>query len=257
MKIRISSLGFVLLASLILGGCALPEQAPKEPLKPASFDYTPPSTSGAGSAGMKIILVDPTYAAGFEGSGVEPYASFGRSMGDDFEEVLSARGYTVYGPYATYDEIVYSEKELADLVLLVDIDIDQSQNLRQTQHATLASLLGGANSTNGVLYKLAGIMGITGKLTIKAREPQSGEQMWVKSVEIAPQSYDVASQEAWSLAAIAAGQHYGDAGIFNPTVDTLQGVYNDSLAKAFTYLDPRELQQLRPQIDRIKKRIRY
>ncbi|MEL7022280.1 MAG: hypothetical protein AAGL69_00960 [Pseudomonadota bacterium] len=257
MSLRKTTIGLVLFATLNIVGCALPEQAPKEPLKPASFDYVPPATASAGNAGMKIILVNPSYASDFEGSGVEPYVSFGSSMANDFEEVLSARGYTVYGPYETYDEIVYSEKEIADLVLLIDIDMDQSHSMERRQQATLAGLLGGANNPNSTVYKLDGSMRITGKLTMKAREPQSGEQMWVKSVEIPPKQYNVTSQDAWSATAIASNQHYNDAGIFNPTVDTLQGVYNDSLAKAYTYLDPRELQQLRPQIDRIKKRIRY
>ena len=81
--------------------------------------------------------------------------------------------------------------------------------------------------------------------------------MWVKSLEIEPQQYSVVTQDAWPQSALGTGVLYTDAGVFNPSVDALQAVYSDALNKAFTYLDPRELQTLRPQIERIKENVRH
>lgn len=223
----------------------------------ASFDYSPTSTSPAGSAGMKIILVNPSYADGFAQSGVQPYATFAESMGSDFEEVLIALGYTVFGPYKSYDEVVFSEKEVADLILLADIDLTQTSTLQQQQKLSLGSILIATGAPRDAQFDVSGQMAISGKLTLKAQEPQSSESMWTKSLEIAPQSFDVSSTSAWTASDIASGNFLADPGVFNPTYDALSATYADVLRKSNTYLDPRELRQLRPQIERIKNRIRY
>ncbi|MHA7838004.1 MAG: hypothetical protein ACX98W_11150 [bacterium] len=269
MKNRRLGLAAVCTTTLLIGACTFAPptqtQTPPETLKPASFDYSPPSTADAGSAGMTIILVNPSYAEDFAASGVEPYQTFGKRLADDFEEILAARGFTVYGPYRTYDEIVYSEKETADLVMLVDIEMEQSNSFKKSEKTDLASLILAAASSQSSRsrqqpikrYVLSGKMGLTGRFTMKAREPQSGEQMWVKSLEIEPKQYAVQSTRPWTDEAINGRQFYQDPGIFNPTVDSLQVVYQDAMGKAFTYLEARELQALRPQIERIKQRIRY
>lgn len=239
---------------LAIAGCVTPAAVETVPLKPASFDFTPPSTRAAGSAGMKIIIVSPSYAEDFAYSGLEPYESFGRSMANDFEEVLAARGYTVVGPYSSYDEIIFSEKESAELILLTDIEITQTNSLDGRQHVSFADMM---NKSAVPKYIFSGSIGLTGKITLKAREPQSGEQMWVKSLEIQPQQYSVTTQEAWPQSALGTGGLYSDAGVFNPSVDALQIVYADAMNKAFTYLDPRELRTLLPQIERIKKNVRH
>ena len=251
-----------LISVIAVSGCATSPvaTAPQEQLEVASFNYDPPVTNPAGSAGMNIILVSPKYAQNFKYSGTEPYQSFARNMAADFEEVLTSRGYTVQGPYASYDEIVFSVKEKADLILATDIDIVQNDaglTKRQERDFMSALIISTAGAQPVPFYKISGSIGLSGKVTFKAYEPQTKEKMWVKSVNIDTIQVPVSSNKAWRYDAVQTGGFYNDPGIHNPTLKALRKVYVNALEQAYTYLEPKELQQLRPQILRIKEGVRY
>lgn len=248
--------------AIFASGCATSPAgtSPQVPLDVASFNYDPPETKAPGSAGMNIILVSPQFAQTFRYSGREPYQSFGESMAADFEEILTARGYTVQGPYDSYDSIVFSVKERGDLILEINIDIKQNDSgLTKTQESDFMSalILSTAGATPTPYYKVKGTIGLSGRLTFKASEPQTREKMWVKNIDIKPQLVSVSSNKAWNYSAMQTGGFYDDPGIHNPILVSLREIYHDALTQAYTYLEPQELQTLRPQIQRIKQRVGY
>ena len=82
---------------LLLTACATTERVPQRivTIRNVVFDYIPPAGAEPGAAEMIIILVNPQYAASFEDARSEPFVSFAKSMGNDFEETLTTRGYKV------------------------------------------------------------------------------------------------------------------------------------------------------------------
>ncbi len=251
----------LLLSTLVfLAGCSTSPSGPTEVLNIPSFHFDPEVVAPAGSAKLNIILVNPKYASTFKYSGAEPYRSFARSMGDDFEELLIARGYIVQGPYDSYDEIVFSVKENADLIIESDIDITANISGLKLRHAPKFNLLEIMVAPDGeapLYYNISGAIGLSGKVSIKAYEPMTQEKMWVKSVPIEGVRVPVASTIAWRNDYISKGAYYSDPGIHNPTLEALRGVYDNALSKAYIYLDPRELQMLKPEIKRIKDKVRF
>lgn len=254
MKTLNSKLLAIGLASVAVAGCNMQTRPNTVERKVASFDYSPSETRSPGAAGMTIILVNPNFADGFAQSGVEPFVSFADSMANDFQEILVSLGYTVLGPYRSLDEIVYSQKESAHLVLFTDIDLKQTSDMAKSQAYGIDIILGSPGSPK---FNLDGQMTVAGKLTLKAQEPKTSESLWLKSLEITATAYQAKSTQSWTEAQMRSGEYYGDPGIFNPTFDALTETYRDAMRKSNTYLDPREFQALLPEIRKLKRDKRY
>ncbi|MCG8467638.1 MAG: hypothetical protein MJB57_05420, partial [Gemmatimonadetes bacterium] len=101
------------------------------PVYRPAFDYAPSIDREPASAGVVFALVRPQYAAGeltgtYTASGtprpeVEPFASFADNLAFDFQELLVARGFTVTGPYRSYAEMTYPERQTADFALVATL----------------------------------------------------------------------------------------------------------------------------------------
>src|SRR5574342_481633 len=76
---------FVLLCS----GCAGTKKATS--LVVPDFDFSPTSPVAPGSTGIKIALIEPGYSGSFTYSNKPLFTQFRNNMGNDFEEILTAR----------------------------------------------------------------------------------------------------------------------------------------------------------------------
>lgn len=119
---------FGLIASLpaILGGCAsTASSTPNVEVQriPAKFDFNPPSQETVGSANATIAIVKPTFVGQNPEYYVSPFKEMAINMGNDFEELLAAKGFTVRGPFNSRDEMVYNDKVNSSFIFEVSIDL--------------------------------------------------------------------------------------------------------------------------------------
>ena len=245
--------------ALVLGGCATSPTtaAPVVSKIPATYDYEPAERSAPASAGTTVLLVSPQFAPDFQYASSEIYRQFAESMAEDFEEMLTARGFTVLGPFDTYDEVVFSAKDSADLLLSADLDIEYAsdiQNVQTYQSPGVAAIMLGAQGQFGVKPK--GNAALSGKVTLQVMEPTTQEKLWVKSVPVPSVTYPVESTKSYPYGTLPS-TYMKDAGFHNPTVKALQEIYGSTLDKSYAFLEPRELQLLKPQAQRIKSESRF
>src|SRR5690242_4186653 len=109
-----------LLTIIVLTGCGSVKQTATQPpiqRVPAKFDYSPPSRAQAASSGITIAIVKPTYVGKNPEYFVPPFNEMAVSMGNDFEEMLTAKGFTMRGPFGSRDEMVYNDKLNSNFVL--------------------------------------------------------------------------------------------------------------------------------------------
>src|SRR5258706_14726377 len=99
---------------------------------PAKFDFRPPSRAQAGAAGIAIAIVKPTYVGKNPEYFVPPFNEMASSMGNDFEELLTAKGFTMRGPFGSRDEMVYNDKVNSSFVLEIGIDVNPQYNRKYT-----------------------------------------------------------------------------------------------------------------------------
>lgn len=224
------------------------------PLKVPSFSWTP-SKNILEKNGLTFAVVAPTYKQveiidNWGYGRIEPFKSFSNSMVADMEELLTARGYNIRGPFATRDEMVYADKQACDLAIIIDIE------------PTLQNTSGnGAWKRRGVCedktqgYAFDGVLTLFGKINLTAVEPISGEKIWAKSVEI-PISE---TPQIKSIQSICGGENliyliYRNPSLSNPVTELLQTAYGDILDKIWNHLDPNEFARDMQRIKELKKK---
>ncbi|MFZ5804572.1 MAG: hypothetical protein ACOY7U_06940 [Acidobacteriota bacterium] len=243
---RVLLRGTVFLGVLIAIACA--SSTPTATYSPV-FDYTPPAGTAPASRSLTFALVGAQYR-----SPVQFFQRFGAKMASDLQEILAARGYTVRGPFRTYDEMTFPDKKGSDLVLQPELEITADlAGIRQkvTGGAVALALLGEATSAYD------GTVTIGGRVNLVVLEPLTRERMWAKSVEISRVTVELNGEALYkappSLDELLANEpsfaaEFGRA---------LEQVYRSVMDKAFTYLDPEEMELVNKQAEEIRKKKVY
>lgn len=214
-----------------LTGCAA-SRAPIATYTP-TFDYVPPSTAAAGSAGVSLAIVQPHYgSAEMSRITVGPLARFPRSMAGDFEEMLTAKGFTVRGPYESYDMMTFPDREACDLTLQPQLEIT-GRTANVTTEKKLVIM-----GPDRIAYK--GQVSVGGRVTLSINESISNERMWVRSIEVTERTGDFQTSwypEGTSLEAVPDD----DPGVADALGKILDDVYVQIAETAWRFIDPREM----------------
>jgi hypothetical protein len=243
--ITLAPLGLLTLA------CAANQPGPAPAAYTPQFDFAPPSNAAPGSAGVAVALVNATYigsgavtSGGESWSAVPPFSDFSHHMSLDFQEVLSARGFTVRGPFASYDELTFPDKSNSDLILTPTLDVSfRLQNIRATQNLVL---LGPKT------MKLEGDFTVGGRVTLSVNESLSNQRMWYKSIDIPNTVVHWKGKRNYLQG--ATGPNMSDPGLAEPLGQTLQGIYAKILRDSWDYVDPAEMAVVKRQSLELRSR---
>ena len=229
---------------------AIASATPKEPMIAPQFNWNPSTSVQPGSADFTIALISPNYIVNWGGRIPEPFASYQKSLESDMLELLTEGGFTVRGPYASRDEMVFSDKEACDIIL--DLSIDPS--FKTVTGGWKPQIL--SCGQGSYYYKYSGNVSMYGKINMVAVEPISGEKVWSKSVEIPEgetgeirSNYMVCGGPGSVLELIMK-----DATVANPFTIMLQTNYNEVLTKCDRLIEPQEFKHLQPIIDKLKQK---
>lgn len=77
---------------------------------PARFDFSPPSKADVGATGITIALIKPSFINNNPYAYVDPIGEMATSMANDFNELLTAKGFKIRGPFQSRDAMTYSDK---------------------------------------------------------------------------------------------------------------------------------------------------
>jgi len=239
------------IVSLFLVACVTYKQAAPPPMmRIPDYDFTPPSTAGSGSAKMKIALFNPSYSGSFKYSNKSPFKQFRTSMSKDFEEILSARGYIIKGPFDAYDFMTYSDKQECELGLFVDIDMDLEQISGGWQIVPAAPRRGFAPATAGYQsYK--GTLNLSGKISIYVGETFTKQKLLIKSVPLPQLDFPVIADKNYELG--TTGIPLDNIGVHNPISSALLDFYKTTLQQAWNLIETSELAHVNAQVPEIRK----
>lgn len=226
-----------------LTGCASTGAVQRYPPK---FSYTPPSTAKPGAADVTFLVVGARYP------GLIPlFAQFGQNLSRDFITILEARGFTIRGPFRTYDDITFPDKKGSDLILTPELQINGDASHVQWEQGFGAALLG-ATSLKG-----EGDFVITGRVSLVVAESLSREKMWTKTVDIPAITIHFATTHGYTGPATAAVLLANEDELFNEVAKALDAQYNAILGKTYQYLDPEEMQIVKKQAQEIRTKKVY
>ncbi|TAL59872.1 MAG: hypothetical protein EPN85_08535 [Bacteroidetes bacterium] len=211
------------------------------------FDFSPPSPVAPGSAGIKIALFDPIYPGNFMYSNKSPFKHFRSSMGKDFEEVLTARGFTVKGPYEAYDLMTYSDKTECELGLFVDIEL----NIDKTSGGWRYHPSGAYGTGNFSKYE--GTLTLSGKITLYISETFTRQKLIVKSLPIPQTELAVKAEAKYQGPQADNTVPLDDPGVHNPISNALKEFYQSTMKRAWDLLVKDDLIRVKDQVPQIRK----
>jgi len=244
-------LNTLLLSTMIffMIGCSMTKNttaptAPPQQRVPAKFDYSPQSRAQTGSTGITIAIVKPTYVGKNPEYFVPPFNEMASRMGNDFEELLTAKGFTMKGPYGSRDEMVYIDKINSSFVMEIGIELNPQYNRKYStaEHApSFSEILLNKNAPTTYTYKMSGEVTLGGSLVINVRSAQYGELLWKKSIELETSSFTYEGQNAWSSVPTMADELNKDNVVYNTVSRELEKLYNKTLNLAWQQIDPAEM----------------
>ena len=267
------------LAGLVLAGCETTAPVPATPRVQPSFNYTPVETASPGSADITFAVVDAMFDNPMmsvrmpdgDAAGARPavFEDFARSMAEDFNELILARGYTVRGPFRSHDELTYPEKRGSDLILTATVDF--SPNFSGVTYSEQASLAGALADLSSVIsgetrredsdaanVLVSGTITIGTRITLVVSESVTNERMWAKSVNLPPIRTEMSSEHSYprrevSLENLLARENkfYSDLG------RALEAQYEDVMEATWNYLHPDEMRGVKRESLEVRERKVY
>lgn len=235
-----------------------PHVAVGPPSARSAYQYTwsPPGGAVAGPAGLTITVVNPQWAQEsivLQQAYKNFAAGFSNSLASDLDKLLVAKGVKVSGPYATYDDITYPDKRSAEFALTPVVFLTAS--FKWGPPVPVGS--------GGVADYIERKFSLTaqGFVEFVLVEPLSRQKLWVKKLELEPQT--IQGVEAYAANVVtdtATGQPVRtDVGPMlydgkqDAMADAMTHWYPIIAEKAWTYLNTDEMTSLKPQVVEIRE----
>lgn len=238
----------LLMASVV--SCFAPKQV-TESKQTFIFDSTPKESSRTGSAGMILALVKPSYARNFEYGSGDLFKRFQEALGNDIEELIVGKGFSLKGPYEGFDEMIFEDKKQSEM--LIQIEILPEFTAVDGNWRTHVSLLNPhANS-----YSYSGKASLVGKINLSGTEPLSNEKIWSKSVSIPKvENVPIATTSRYSRM-LDENEILVDPGVYNAIGQALQTQYGGILDIIAVHFNVEEFRGLKGQIKELKGKKGY
>jgi hypothetical protein len=242
--------------------------SPQQP--PSSYEYrwALPQGDPADPTNMGVCVVRPNFGQDAESLVRDPlYKNFARgfakSMAADLDRALVAKGLRVAGPYDTYDDITYPDKQSSDLALTPQVFI--AINLRPDKDMLIGAPDAPASAGTVDLIRAPFRGEIQGQVVFELREPLSREKLWVKKLELEPMTISGFDEYEFVVMGVneygwATSWRRGEM-LYNgheaALVNAMQRWYPVIMTKAWTYLNTEEMKNMKPQVEEIRKMKRY
>lgn len=178
----------------------------------ANFNYTPDTQAAPGSAGITFAVGDVSYqAAASDAKTWFMYPQFDnlqKAVREDLTKLLMAKGFSVRGPFDSYDLISYQDKKAIDLWLVPTIEL--------------------SFKTPKETYSIEDIkIEVTGTMKLKMQEITTRELMWAKSI---PFKFEFPCKKPGQNGLNVESIHWGESVVGS------KDVYNRKIKKQITSL---------------------
>lgn len=253
-------IAFIVSVLVIFFGCTSQKQtttsAPLVQRIPAKFDFSPPSRAQVASARVTIAIVRPMFVGKNPEYYVPPFNDMAESMGNDFQEMLTAKGFTVRGPFGSRDEMIYNDKLNSSFVLEIGIDINPQYNRKYTvtSKTNWGSILDKSQPASTNSYHMNGEITLAGNLVINAKSAQYGELIWKKNIALESSSFTYKGALTWNGVPTMAEELNKDNVVYNTLSQELEKFYQKALHLAWQQIDPAEMKTVAEQAKKADKK---
>lgn len=240
------------------------------------FDYTPEANGHPESANVTFAVTDsrPMTVWAVGAAGLSFFERFSSNMARDFVEILVARGYAIRGPFRSYNEMTFPDKEGSNLVLSATVGFTPDTSGLELVQLGVPNAVSVAFDLNQMLdggvdspyadarSHFKGTVRVQGRVTLIVSESLTNEKIWTKSIDIKPVIVGVDS----TLPFLSTGldldlvfphliEH--DNRFYTDLGSALEGSYVEIMERTYAYLAPGEMMLVDRQADGVRERKRY
>lgn len=207
------------------------------PLKVPNYTYT--AAEAKEKNGITLALVKPVYARSMQYFNCKMFQNFSDKMGNDYEAMMTARGYSLRGPFISADDMVYDDKENCLIYLQPEISIDMDfSNALCHSHRHYDYFTKQTSYT----YTFDGTIVLSGNINMIFAEPFSKEKIKTLSISLPQKTVNFTGSRFYDTDNLYVAIQWGqDPGIMNPLVEALEDYYQSCFKTAYNHLDPQEV----------------
>ena len=220
------------------------------PREKITFDYVPPVKANPGSAGTTFAVVGSQFE-----TPVPLFKDFANNMTKDFQEILTARGYGIKGPFKTYDEMTYTDKVGSDLVLTAEVKFTPQTQISWTKVETLIK-----EEWAPEYFRASGPVTIKCHVDLVVYESLTKQTLWTKSLEITPITAKLLSRKKYKaryslVRYLTLADHLKHNNRFHSDLGhALEAQYTEIMKKIYNYLDSEEIAIVKQAGQDVRKR---
>lgn len=197
---------------------------------------------------MVLALVKPYYATEFTSGSGELFRSFREALGNDIEELIIAKGFSLKGPYESLDEMIFEDKKRTEV--LIQIEIAPRFTAQAGGWKSHFMIVG----SDRYMYSYEGTVSLVGKINISGVEPLTNEKIWSKSVSI-PNVEDIAIETSKKYKKILNDfELINDPQVYNMLGKALMRQYAGIMDKVTAHFNVDEFHTLKVQVKELKSK---
>jgi len=242
----LSTLNMACTASKPTASAEIPKIQPK-------FDYAPKVLAKVGSSEMTIALVNPIY--GDPDLSISPFEDMRKNMANDFEELLTAKGFKIRGPFNQVGEMLYNDKVNSNFVLAVEIDLNfknidrKVRTLTSTDWAELL-LTSGSGTEESYMYQGEGTF--VCNLVLTAMSTKFGEKLWKKNITLPATPFKYVGKLKWTTNNVRFySEVHQDNAVFNEVAKLLESQYQTILDLVERQIDVEEMKTVAAEANKV------
>jgi hypothetical protein len=200
------------------------------------FSYEPENRAQVASSGISIALLKPVFIDKDIANAGAPWQDFSSAMQSDIEGLLTAKGFKVFGPFNSRDEMVYGDKQKSDFTLLISLDL--RLNIERFKKDVFAII--GPNTIKIV----KGNVSLSPTLQITAVSNFTGEKLWKKNLQLSARNFTYAGTIKWEGEPSVLREMELENNLYNPLAQNLEEIYKEGLGTLWKQFDVDEMKMI-------------
>jgi len=248
---------YIFLLALVIG-CSSSKNVKVEVSKIITkFDYAPKEISKVGASNITIALVSPNYSNNnFRG---ELFDNFRQSMANDFEELLTSKGYNIRGPFNSKDDMLFNDKENSDFILIPEIDLNftgiNRTYERKVKAASFGQLLVNSNTPSTVSYMYKGEGTLISSLKLVFQSTRYNEKLWAPAPTIDPTAFKYVGAARWADSNVSLFDEVNqDNVVYNEFANALMIQYQAIFSKIEKHFELDQITSVKNEADKVNKK---
>ncbi|MBN8838257.1 MAG: hypothetical protein J0I09_13425 [Sphingobacteriia bacterium] len=248
---------------MVIGSAPSSKPVAVPQVKASNYYYKP--NIAAEKNNISLAIINPAFAPSMSYPNSKLFTDFSAHMSEDIQQMATANGYNIRGPFETVSSMVYNDKQACLLYLLPEINIGVDYSNLHIRNVTRTT--GNAfNQQSYTVHYFEGSIVLEGRITMIFGETFTKEKIQAISIPLPKKYLNIASNYNYSsgvdfsqvlVNALNAQRFKPDPGILNPIITALEEYYIQAFQTMQGQLDRKQVELYQTDAEKVRKDANY